>query len=92
MAANSIQNSNDETTTLSKIKLTSEYTNTLTSLIGNTPLVEISKLPFLSHLDESIKVYAKLEMFNFGGSVKDRPALFMINRAEEVGILRKGKS
>ncbi len=46
--------------------------------IGNTPLVE------LQHLDSefpNVKILAKLEGNNPGGSVKDRPALFMIREA-----------
>ena len=48
------------------------------NLIGNTPLVEISKL----NPNRKVKVYAKLESSNPGGSVKDRTALYMIERAE----------
>ena len=51
--------------------------------IGNTPLVEIRKL----NPNKNVKIYAKLESFNPGGSVKDRPALYMIERAEERGEL-----
>lgn len=51
--------------------------------IGNTPLVEI---PLCSHA----KLYAKLEYCNPGGSIKDRSAAFMINHAEEHGILQPG--
>lgn len=51
------------------------------SLIGNTPLVEL-ELPFHG---SSIRVFAKLEMFNPGGSIKDRPASFMIQQAIAVG-------
>jgi S-sulfo-L-cysteine synthase (O-acetyl-L-serine-dependent) len=51
--------------------------------IGNTPLVE------LMHLTPNprVKVLCKLEGSNPGGSVKDRPALYMINKAEESGEL-----
>ena len=55
--------------------------------IGNTPLVEISKL----NPNKNVKIYAKLESFNPGGSVKDRPALYMIERAEERGELTHDK-
>ena len=55
--------------------------------IGNTPLVEIRKL----NPNKSVKIYAKLESFNPGGSVKDRPALYMIERAEERGELTHDK-
>lgn len=57
-------------------------------MIGNTPLVELRKLNF----NKRVKVLAKLESFNPGGSIKDRPALFMIVKAEERGELTKGKT
>ncbi|MCQ4189567.1 2,3-diaminopropionate biosynthesis protein SbnA [Methylocystis suflitae] len=53
----------------------------LISFVGNTPLVEL-ELPFSS---SSIRLFAKLEMFNPGGSIKDRPALFMIQQAIAAG-------
>ncbi len=55
--------------------------------IGNTPLVEIRKL----NPNKNVKIYAKLESFNPGGSIKDRPALYMIERAEERGELTHDK-
>ena len=51
--------------------------------IGNTPLV---RLPFI----QTPTVLAKLEYLNPGGSVKDRPALFMIEQAEKDGRLQPG--
>ncbi len=53
--------------------------------IGNTPLV---KIPW----DTPAPVYAKLEYFNPGGSVKDRPALYIIEDAEKKGILKPGST
>jgi len=55
--------------------------------IGNTPLVEIRKL----NPNPGVRIFAKLESFNPGGSVKDRPALYMIERAEERGELTRDK-
>ena len=55
-------------------------------LIGNTPLVRINKLVRAGDAE----VWAKLEGFNPGGSVKDRPALAMIEAAEKKGLLKKG--
>ncbi len=55
-------------------------------LIGNTPLVKLSRLPGAGDAE----VWAKLEGFNPGGSVKDRPALAMIEDAEKKGKLKKG--
>ena len=59
----------------------------LLARIGNTPLVEIQKI-FHS---EKIRIFAKLEWFNPGGSVKDRPAYNMIRKAEETGELTPEK-
>jgi cysteine synthase B len=55
---------------------------------GNTPLVELHTL-FRS---DKIRILAKLEWFNLGGSVKDRPAYNMIRRGEETGELHPGKT
>jgi cysteine synthase A len=55
-------------------------------LIGNTPMLKLSRLAG----PDSAEVWAKLEGFNPGGSVKDRPALAMIEDAEKKGKLKKG--
>ncbi len=55
-------------------------------LVGNTPLVEIRKL----NPNPNVKMYAKLEGNNPGGSVKDRPALNMIRSALERGDIKPG--
>lgn len=55
-------------------------------LVGNTPLVEIKKL----NPNPKVKMYAKLEGNNPGGSVKDRPALNMIRSALERGEIKTG--
>lgn len=57
------------------------------SAIGNTPLVELKTLTNSS----PVKIFAKLEGCNPGGSIKDRPAYYMIKKAEETGELAKGK-
>lgn len=54
-------------------------------LIGNTPLVEIQK----SNPNPAVKIYAKLEGHNPGGSVKDRAAYYMIKNALKDGSLKK---
>ncbi len=59
----------------------------LWSAIGNTPLVELSQM----HNNPRVRILAKLEGSNPGGSVKDRPANFMLQKAEESGALRPGK-
>lgn len=61
----------------------------LISAIGNTPLVELTKLNGKSG---KVRILAKLEGNNPGGSVKDRPALYMIEKAEESGELTKNKT
>jgi cysteine synthase A len=60
----------------------------LTDLIGNTPLLELSKFSKAKGLDTPI--IAKVEYFNPGGSVKDRIALAMIEDAEKKGLLKPG--
>ena len=54
---------------------------TILDTIGNTPMVELKKL----NTNPQVKIYAKLEGNNPGGSVKDRPALNMIRSALERG-------
>lgn len=64
----------------------SKKVNSVTDLVGNTPLINLSRL-----VDEgSAEVYAKLEFFNPGSSIKDRIALSMIEMAEEKGDLKPG--
>ncbi len=55
-------------------------------LVGNTPIVEITKL----HTNRKVRIFAKLEGHNPGGSVKDRAALGMIKGALERGELKPG--
>jgi cysteine synthase A len=57
----------------------------ITTLIGNTPVLELRRLP----APGSAALFAKLEFFNPGGSVKDRAALGMILDAERRGLLHK---
>lgn len=63
-----------------------KYASTVLDLIGNTPLVK------LNHVTDGIKatVLVKLEYLNPGGSIKDRIALKMVERAEERGQLKPG--
>jgi cystathionine beta-synthase len=63
-----------------------EYYESLVDLVGNTPLVKLSKVAS----DVAPTVLAKVEYFNPGGSVKDRIALRMIEAAEQSGELRPG--
>jgi cysteine synthase A len=61
--------------------------DSLTELVGKTPLLRVSGLE-----GQKAEIVLKLEYFNPGGSVKDRVALAMIEDAEEKGILREGSS
>jgi len=60
--------------------------NNITELIGNTPIVKLSKLK----PEKGADIYLKLEFFNPGSSVKDRIALGMIEAAEKEGYLKQG--
>ncbi|KAL1958098.1 hypothetical protein VTO42DRAFT_5138 [Malbranchea cinnamomea] len=62
--------------------------DSITQQIGNTPLVRLNRLP--QSLGIQAQVYAKLEYFNAGGSVKDRIALRMIEEAERSGRIKPG--
>src|SRR5688572_5149727 len=67
----------------------SDSTTDLTSHVGNTPLLPLQRL---GHgLSPRVKVFAKAEWFNPGGSVKDRPALNIIQTALANGDLGNGK-
>lgn len=59
---------------------------TIIDLVGNTPLVELTKL----NPNPNVKIYGKLEGNNPAGSVKDRPALNMIRSAVERGDIKQG--
>ncbi|MHC4394634.1 MAG: PLP-dependent cysteine synthase family protein [Planctomycetota bacterium] len=62
--------------------------NSLLESIGNTPIVELKRI----RPKRGARILAKLEGHNPGGSVKDRPALWMIERAEAKGRLSHGKT
>jgi cysteine synthase B len=57
------------------------------SAIGNTPLVELCHL----NGNPNVRILGKLEGSNPGGSVKDRPAYYMVKKAEEAGELTQEK-
>lgn len=65
------------------------YQHTILELIGNTPLVRIANIT--KHLPDNIQILAKLERHNPGGSVKDRPALWMVKEGITSGKLTKDK-
>jgi len=56
--------------------------------IGNTPLARLDRI----NPNPNVRLFAKLEGNNPGGSVKDRIALYMVKTAEEVGRLKKGST
>lgn len=58
------------------------------SLIGNTPLVKLSNV----NKELSNNIYAKLELYNPSGSVKDRTGKYMIEDAEKKGLLKEGST
>jgi cysteine synthase len=60
----------------------------ITDLIGQTPILRINRLPEKG----SAEIWAKLEWYNIGGSVKDRMALYLIEYAESAGFLNKEKT
>ncbi|MCM1166811.1 MAG: cysteine synthase A [Lachnospiraceae bacterium] len=60
----------------------------VTELVGKTPLMELVRIEEKEGLEA--KIFAKLELFNPGGSIKDRVARAMIEDAEERGVLKAG--
>jgi S-sulfo-L-cysteine synthase (O-acetyl-L-serine-dependent) len=58
-------------------------------LVGNTPLIEINRLR--GGVSPRVRIFAKLEGLNPGGSVKDRPAVWMVREGLRSGKLRPGK-
>ncbi len=68
-----------------------QYAETILDLVGNTPLVRLSRVTRdLGPIEAQPLVLAKLEMLNPGGSVKDRIGLPMIEAAEQAGLLKPG--
>ncbi|MDW8469566.1 MAG: cysteine synthase CysM [Burkholderiales bacterium] len=63
---------------------------TIEDFIGNTPLVRLQRLPGAENARRGNTILAKLEGNNPAGSVKDRPAISMIRRAEARGTIRPG--
>jgi S-sulfo-L-cysteine synthase (O-acetyl-L-serine-dependent) len=62
---------------------------TVTELVGNTPLLELASV---SAEVSDVRILGKAEWYNPGGSVKDRPALWMIRDGERSGALTPGKT
>ncbi|WP_368490218.1 PLP-dependent cysteine synthase family protein [Clostridium sp. BJN0013] len=62
------------------------YYNDIKEMIGNTPILKLNNL----NVKKNVGIFAKLENFNPGGSVKDRIGVYMIDGAEKKGFLNKG--
>ncbi len=63
-----------------------EVADSLLDLVGSTPMVRLGRVG----ADLACDLIAKVELFNPGGSVKDRPAIAMIDAAEREGLLQPG--
>ena len=74
--------------TITHPKMPPVMIQSITQQIGNTPMVRLNRIPQSLGIDAT--VYAKLEYFNAGGSVKDRIALRMIEEAERSGRIKPG--
>ena len=62
---------------------------TIGALVGNTPLVELQRI---APADSGVRLFGKLEVFNPGGSVKDRIGVAMIEAAERDGLIEPGRT
>lgn len=62
------------------------YYNDIKEMVGNTPMLKLNNF----NARENVGIFAKLENFNPGGSIKDRVGVHMIESAENKGILKKG--
>lgn len=76
-------------TQLRKLQFKSTDENTLEARAGNTPLIRMRRLA--EALPEDVRILAKAEWFNPGGSIKDRPALSIIHSAVDEGQLQNGR-
>lgn len=64
------------------------YYNDIRELIGKTPILRLNQVG----INKNVKLFAKLELFNPGGSVKDRMGTALIADAEEKGVLKRGST
>ncbi len=65
-----------------------KYYNSMQELIGHTPLVKLNNMG----VKPGVNIFAKLELWNPAGSVKDRTATYMIKDAEDRGLLKPGST
>jgi len=63
-----------------------KYYNDIRELIGHTPIVKLNHMGY----SDKVNVFAKLELWNPGGSVKDRMGMALVKDAEDRGILKPG--
>ncbi len=70
-------------------RINTQTGNNVTELVGNTPLLE---LPAIAAETPGVRILGKAEWYNPGGSVKDRPALWMIRDGERRGALTPEKT
>jgi cysteine synthase A len=66
----------------------SEIPTNITALVGRTPMVKLTRLG----TDPEVELFAKVEAFNPGGSVKDRIGVAMIEAAERQGLIEPGRT
>jgi cysteine synthase B len=71
------------------MKIIDSVSGNILETIGNTPLFRLNKIK--GNINKNVSIYAKLERFNPGGSVKDRAAYRMIKDAEESGELTRDR-
>lgn len=64
------------------------YYDSAEELVGNTPLLKLNNVG----ASEGVDIFAKLELWNPAGSVKDRTGLYMVRAAEEKGLLKPGST
>ena len=67
----------------------SNYYKSMHELVGHTPLVSLGRL---RPLPDGVRLFAKLELWNPSGSVKDRIGIYMLKEAEEKGLITPGRS
>ncbi|MDR0423153.1 MAG: cysteine synthase family protein [Rickettsiales bacterium] len=63
-----------------------KYNNSFFELVGNTPLIKLNNMGY----PKDVNVFAKMELLNPGGSIKDRVGINILKVAEEQGILKEG--
>ena len=76
-----------------KPKQFTEYpSGRIDGLVGNTPILDLSRYAHQQGVSEKVVLLAKAEWYNPSGSIKDRPAYHIIHTAEINGLLRPGKT